>query len=335
MYCINPNCVMVNRGDKYLIKNNDTGKYYELSKPQFQFIKKIKNDENILNSLDSTIEIKFCEVLKKMGVIVDKDTFNVSSRKRFTFTDIFHFRFVILNPNKICDKLVTFFRSGVGLFFMLCLFMTVIVNVSYLFAGNSLDIFSHKGHMNVLLFLALMYSSTIILSIGHEFSHAVTCKLLGGNVDEMGFAFLYLSPCFYCNVSDSYLFKEKWKRILVPLIGIIYDIFSALTVALILRRYVVLDVIYIREYLKFSFLMLLFEINPLLKHDGYYVLTECVSIYNLRERGIIECKNLVNGESWFKLNKGYLLYGLLSIFFLAFHLLLLGRAIFNLIQICF
>ena len=49
----------------------------------------------------------------------------------------------------------------------------------------------------------------------HEFAHGVTCKHYGGEVREVGFLMLLLMPCFYCNVSDAWLFPEKSKRIWV------------------------------------------------------------------------------------------------------------------------
>ncbi|MEJ2272368.1 MAG: hypothetical protein P8X91_07795, partial [Candidatus Bathyarchaeota archaeon] len=42
----------------------------------------------------------------------------------------------------------------------------------------------------------------------HEFAHGLTCKHYGGEVREIGFLLMYFMPCFYCNVSDAWLFRH-------------------------------------------------------------------------------------------------------------------------------
>ena len=46
----------------------------------------------------------------------------------------------------------------------------------------------------------------------HEFGHGLTCKHFGGECHEMGVMILVLTPCLYCNVSDSWMLPNKWHR---------------------------------------------------------------------------------------------------------------------------
>ena len=55
----------------------------------------------------------------------------------------------------------------------------------------------------------LIYITVSIVTIFHELAHGVTCRHFGGRVQDMGFLLMYLLPSFYCNVSDTYLFKNK------------------------------------------------------------------------------------------------------------------------------
>src|SRR5262249_48929377 len=65
----------------------------------------------------------------------------------------------------------------------------------------------------------------------HESAHGLTCKHYGGAVHEIGFLLIFFMPCFYCNVSDAWLFQEKSKRIWVTLAGGYFELFLwALTV---------------------------------------------------------------------------------------------------------
>ena len=51
-----------------------------------------------------------------------------------------------------------------------------------------------------------------VTKVLHEFGHGLTCKHFGGECHEMGVMILVLTPCLYCNVSDSWLLPNKWHR---------------------------------------------------------------------------------------------------------------------------
>src|SRR5688572_18344496 len=71
----------------------------------------------------------------------------------------------------------------------------------------------------VLAWLTLVLATTL-----HEFAHGLTCRHHGGEVHEVGFLLMYFIPCFYCNVSDAWLFREKSKRVWVTLAGAYCDL---------------------------------------------------------------------------------------------------------------
>ena len=101
----------------------------------------------------------------------------------------------------------------------------------------------------------------------HEFAHGLTCKHFGGEVHEVGFLMLFFIPCFYCNVSDAWLFREKSRRLWVTLAGGYFDLLAWATAAFVWRltaqdsminylAWVILSVLGVRN---------LFNFNPLLK----------------------------------------------------------------------
>ena len=323
MFCINPQCTISNRGDICLIKNNTTGKIYKINESQYEFITYIK--DNSYEITESMLELEYVRMLMDIGVLIEKKKEEVL-RKKFVFDDLWHFRFEILNPDVLCERILKISSNFVfKLVAVVAIIIAVFFSVPFMI-NNRYLLMQTSGHLEMMVYLLTMYMISIILSIGHEFSHALLCKKFGGNVDEMGIAILYLNPSFYCNISDSYFFKEKWKRVLVPAIGIIYDILAILLITAMLR-YVNVGWIFTREYLKLSFLMLLFELNPLLKHDGYYILTELLSVYNLRENAIKELKKIFKRGSKKNIKRTYLFYGIASCSYLTFHLLILGQTL--------
>lgn len=120
----------------------------------------------------------------------------------------------------------------------------------------------------------------------HEFAHGLTCKHFGGEVHEVGFLLLFFIPCLYCNVSDAWLIREKSKRLYVTLAGGYCDLICW-TIAVFVWRVTVQDSLV--NYLAWVVLAVcgirsFFNFNPLIKLDGYYLLSDALEIRNLRQR---------------------------------------------------
>jgi putative peptide zinc metalloprotease protein len=135
--------------------------------------------------------------------------------------------------------------------------------------------------------VVLVYLTLLVTIACHEFSHGLTCKHYGGEVHEIGVLMILLMPCFYCNVSDAWLFREKSKRLWVTLAGGYCDLCLWAVAVLVWRltlrdglvnylAWVVLSVLGARMLLNF---------NPLIKLDGYYLLSDLAEIPNLQQQG--------------------------------------------------
>jgi putative peptide zinc metalloprotease protein len=128
----------------------------------------------------------------------------------------------------------------------------------------------------------------LLITACHESAHGLTCKHYGGEVHEVGFLMMLFMPCFYCNVSDAWMIPDKSKRLWVTLAGGYFELFLWSLSALIWRvtmpdtlvnylAFVVLSVCGLRT---------LFNFNPLIKLDGYYLLSDWLAIPNLRQRAV-------------------------------------------------
>ncbi|MBV8611662.1 MAG: hypothetical protein JO034_29990, partial [Singulisphaera sp.] len=134
--------------------------------------------------------------------------------------------------------------------------------------------------------IALGWVIAVAVTMVHEFAHGLTCKHHGGEVHEVGFLLMYFMPCLYCNVSDAWLIPEKSKRIWVTLAGGYCDLFvwALATFAWRLTLPGTLPNHLAWLVLSITGARIFFNFNPLLKLDGYYILSDLVEIPNLRRR---------------------------------------------------
>ncbi|MBN2022184.1 MAG: hemolysin D [Pirellulales bacterium] len=136
------------------------------------------------------------------------------------------------------------------------------------------------------LWLAIVLGLTKVL---HEFGHGLTCKHYGGECHEMGVMILVLTPCLYCNVSDSWMLPSKWQRAAIGAAGMYVEVVIASIATFVwwftssdpptLLNMLCLNVIFIS-----SVSTILFNANPLLRYDGYYILADLTEIPNLRQK---------------------------------------------------
>jgi putative peptide zinc metalloprotease protein len=139
------------------------------------------------------------------------------------------------------------------------------------------------GWQNLLIIWVVM----ILVKVVHEFGHGLSCKHFGGEVHEMGAMFILFSPFLFCNATDSWTFKEKWKRIVVNFGGIYLELFLAAVAAAlwVLTPLGIFNQICFNVMLVCSVMTIFFNINPLMKFDGYYALSDWLEVPNLKERG--------------------------------------------------
>ena len=123
-----------------------------------------------------------------------------------------------------------------------------------------------------------------VVKIIHEFGHGLTAKHFGGEVHEMGILFLVLTPALYCDVTDSWLLPNKWKRIWISAAGIYVECFLA-SIATFVWWYStpgLLNSLAMATMFICSVNTIMFNANPLLRYDGYYVMADWLEIPNLR-----------------------------------------------------
>jgi putative peptide zinc metalloprotease protein len=135
-----------------------------------------------------------------------------------------------------------------------------------------------------------------IVKVIHEFGHGLSCKVFGGEVHEMGALFLCLSPALYCNVSDAWTLPNKWHRIIISAAGIWVELLIAAIATFAWWNtpgQPFINNLSLNLMVVCSVSTVVFNANPLMRYDGYYVLADWLEIPNLRERSNRFLKNVV------------------------------------------
>ena len=134
--------------------------------------------------------------------------------------------------------------------------------------------------------LVLVAISLVVAKCLHELGHAYTAVAYGCRIPTMGVAFMFLTPMLYTDVSDAWRLSSREKRIWISAAGVITE----LTVAIIATFVWAFLPDGTARAIAFSFaatgwiLSLLFNLNPLMKFDGYYIFSDWLGIENLQAR---------------------------------------------------
>jgi putative peptide zinc metalloprotease protein len=155
--------------------------------------------------------------------------------------------------------------------------------------------------------LPLLYLAFILVKVFHEFGHAFACKKFGreegtgGEVHAMGIMFLVFMPLPYIDASSAWAFRRKWHRAVVGAAGVLVELAIAAVAAIVWARTaegtafhaIAYNVMFIA-----SISTVIFNGNPLLRFDGYYVLSDLVEIPNLSQRALGYLYYLVRRYVW-------------------------------------
>ena len=144
-----------------------------------------------------------------------------------------------------------------------------------------------------LLWLWMTLAATKVI---HEFGHGLTCKHFGAECHEMGVMLLVFSPTLYCDVTDSWMLRNKWDRIWISAAGIMVEVFLS-AIAIFVWRYTtpgLLNHLALNVFFVTTITTVIFNANPLLQYDGYYMLGDWLGIPNLKEKSSAQLQECVS-----------------------------------------
>jgi putative peptide zinc metalloprotease protein len=155
--------------------------------------------------------------------------------------------------------------------------------------------------------ILLLYVSLVVIKICHEFGHAFACKKFGlqsgtgGETHVMGVMLLVFTPLPYVDATSMDAFRSKWHRAIVGMAGMLVELGIAAVAAIVwantAKETVPHAVAYNVMFLA-SIWTVMFNGNPLLRFDGYYILSDLVEIPNLAPRSKQYLYYLVKRYAW-------------------------------------
>ncbi len=204
------------------------------------------------------------------------------------FSNILAVRWKGIDPERLLRFLYPFTRwmfgtAAITFFAMLGIAALLLIGVQFdVFRSRLPEFNAFFGPSNWLMLMTVLCVTKVI----HEFGHGLLCHHYGGECHEMGFMLLVLTPCLYCNVSDSWMLPSKWQRAFIGAGGIYFELVMATIATFVwwfsepgLLNHLALRVMFIC-----SISTVLFNGNPLLRFDGYYILADLIEIPNLRQK---------------------------------------------------
>jgi len=134
--------------------------------------------------------------------------------------------------------------------------------------------------------LLMLWLAYPLVKAVHELGHGFVVKHYGGEVREIGIMLLVLMPVPYVEASSASAFREKHKRALVGAAGILVELFlaGAATILWVNAEPGLVRAFAFNVMLIGGVSTLLFNGNPLLRFDGYYVLSDLIEVPNLATR---------------------------------------------------
>jgi len=134
-----------------------------------------------------------------------------------------------------------------------------------------------------------LWAVFICIKAIHELGHAFACRRFGGECHELGLMLLVFVPTPYVDASSAWAFPSRWKRIFVGAAGMIVEIFVAAICSILWRNinetaYPLLHQLLYNAMFIASVSTVMFNANPLLRYDGYYILSDLLEIPNLRQK---------------------------------------------------
>ncbi len=292
----------------YILEDELTSKYFRIGAAEYTFLSMLDGRNTFANALGRTAAIMhrdaltedraatFCKWLVQNGIASTEQSRSVerleehseqghAQRSRGKLGVISQ-RIPLLHPRKSIDALNRIF----GWCFSTPMLFAWIVLIGIGISAIVLDWERFRQSTSTVIARdnwIWLIGVWLMLKVVHESAHALACRRFGGAVREAGVMFIVFVPLPYVDVSSAWRFASKWQRIVTSSAGMMVELAIASVAAIVwsqagpgLISQNAMNVMF-----SASVTTLLFNANPLMRFDGYYILTDLLELPNLYTHG--------------------------------------------------
>jgi putative peptide zinc metalloprotease protein len=310
--------------NEFILSNTKHRHYLKINKETYDLLNLIDGVLN-LNEIQQLFNNKYnkkisiqqlesllCKELSKYGVLKGYD----ENIKPYQKPDYLKLSFIIFNE-RFVSKIVKYFSFLFKPKTALLILIGCISIISFLLILN-FDTYKNFNLQESLIYFIIIMAVSVTF---HEIGHASSANYFGAKHGGIGGGFYLFTPVYYADVTDIWRLS-KWKRIVVNLSGMYFELIFCTLIALIgfLINNFVLTIIAIT--VSFN---TLFNLNPFLRSDGYWVLSDLTNKPNLLHHSFERVKDIYRGIfgekiKWSKLDIMLFLYGFTSYAFICLFL---------------
>ena len=318
---INPSITFNKLSDNEFILCNTLHKHYlKINKDTYDLLSLIDNERSLQEICElhnqqsekeltvSALHFLFYDKLSKYGLLVGEEEqikpYQKPSYLKLSFI-IFSKRFIA----KITPSLHFLFRKKIAFPLLILCAVMIGTELYWLLEGYK----SFKVQESVIFFLVVMAISVTF----HELGHATAASHFGAEHGGIGGGFYLFTPVYFADVTDVWRLK-KWQRVVVNCAGMYFEIIFCTLLSLVglLLGQISLTLIAIIVCLH-----TFFNLNPFLRSDGYWILSDITNKPNLLQhsfRKIGDVFKMIKGKKvqWTKIDFLLLVYGLISYSFI-------------------
>jgi len=304
------------RGSKwYVVQNPANDEYFRLSDAAYHFVSMLDGRRTV-NQVWRICMEAFGDDAPTQGEVVDllsrlhganllqgnfapdaEELFQRHRKRRWrevkgTVRNFLFIRIPLWDPDRFLSRWVGIFGNAftrVGLLFWTALLIAGLWAVG----GRVGDLTGQAAGVLNPENLPLLYASLVIVKALHEMGHAFSCKHFGtqagggGEVHQMGVTFLVFTPLPFVDASSAWALRSKWQRAVVGASGMMVELAIAAVAAVLWSRTAGGTTVHAIAY-NIMFVAgvstLIFNGNPLLRYDAYYILQDVLEIPNLDSR---------------------------------------------------
>lgn len=286
----------------YVVEDPINSRYYRIGVVEYKFVSLLNGKRSVADAIrivtDSMAEeaLDHHEVVQILHWLGTTNLLHTNHEvKEDQFTGLFGLshgvskiifpRIPFGNPDRFLQYILPIFRPVLGLPFLIVWFAVVIFSTylvleewpRFVHTANTIQTLQHG------LYLAIIW---VLLKVIHELWHGLVCKYHGAEVRETGVLFILLLPLGYVDTSSSWNIPSKWKRIDIALAGMKIEIFIAAVAAIMWSETSagIVNQLCYEVVLMASITTIIFNANPLMRFDGYYVLADLLEEVNLYSR---------------------------------------------------